>query len=83
LQNLQPDANFIQPATSVMQISFSRPPAGFKFHSVGCQPDANCIPLAAMQYKIPKFVNSLHAAGHQPNEICIQLAASWMKILRK
>jgi hypothetical protein len=23
-----------------------------------------------MQYKIPKFINSLHAAGHQPNEIC-------------
>ncbi len=64
-----------------MQISFSGPPAGCKFHSVGrhwCkfhsvgrQPDANYIWLAALQYKIPKFINSLHAAGDQPNEFCI------------
>jgi hypothetical protein len=59
----QLDANFIQSATSRMQISFSRPPAKCKFHSVSHQPDANCIRLAAMQYKIPKFINSLHAAG--------------------
>jgi hypothetical protein len=48
---------------------------GCKFHTVGRQPDANYILLAALQYKIPKFINSLHAAGDQPNEICIQLAA--------
>jgi hypothetical protein len=76
----QPDANFIQPATSGMQISFSWPPAGCKFHSIGSQPDANCIRLASMQYKIPKFITSLHAAGHQANEICIRLVASWMQI---
>jgi hypothetical protein len=68
LQNLQPvgcqpDANFIQPAASRMQNSFSRPPARCKFHSVRHQLDANCIQLVAMQYKIPKFINSLHAAG--------------------
>jgi hypothetical protein len=83
LQKLYPvghqlDANLIQPAASGMQISFSRPPAGCKFNSVGRQPDANCIQLAAMQYKIPKFINSLHAANHQQNEICI-----WMQILLK
>jgi hypothetical protein len=48
-----------------MKISFSWPPSGCKFHSVGPQLDANCILLAAMQYKIP----SLHAASDQPNEI--------------
>jgi hypothetical protein len=96
LVNCQPDANFIQWAASRMQILFSRPPAGFKFYSVGrqldanfcrhgCkfhlvgrQPDENCIWLAALQYKIPKFINSLHAAGDQPNDICIPLAASRM-----
>jgi hypothetical protein len=88
LQNLHPvncqlDANFIQWAASRMQISFSGPPAGCKFHSVGHQPDANCIWLAALQYKIPKFINSLHAAGDQPNEICILLAASRTQILHK
>jgi hypothetical protein len=36
-----------------------------------------------MQYKIPKFINSLHAAGDQPNEICILLVASQMQILQK
>jgi hypothetical protein len=51
-----------------MQISFSRR-----------QPDANCIRLAAMQYKIL----SLHVASDQANEICILLAASRMKILQK
>jgi hypothetical protein len=48
-----------------MQISFSWPPSGCKFNSVSRQPDANCILLAAMQYKIP----SLHAASDQPNEM--------------
>jgi hypothetical protein len=66
-------------AASRMQISFSPPPAGCKFHSVGHQLDANCIWLAAMQYKIPR----LHAASDQPNEICILLAASRMQILQK
>jgi hypothetical protein len=64
----QPDANFIQLAAIWMQISFSRR-----------QPDANCIRLEAMQYKLP----SLHAASNQPNEICILLAASRMQILQK
>jgi hypothetical protein len=68
---------------SRMQISYSRPPTGCKFHSVGRQPDANRIGLAAIQYKIPKFINSLHAAGDQPNEIRIRLAANWMQILQK
>jgi hypothetical protein len=45
--------------------------------------DSNCIWLAAMQYKIPKFINNLHAASDKPNEICIQLAASLMQILQK
>jgi hypothetical protein len=72
-----------------MQISFSQPPAGCKFHSVDRHPDANFIQsapagcklhwLAAMQYKIP----SLHAASDQPNEIFILLAASRMQILQK
>jgi hypothetical protein len=62
-----------------MQISFSWPPSGCKFHSVGRQLDVNCIRLAAMQYKIP----SLHAASDQPNEICNLLAASRMQILQK
>jgi hypothetical protein len=53
------------------------------YHSVGRQPDAICIRLAAMQYKIPKFINSLHEAGDQPNEICIRLAATQMQILQK
>jgi hypothetical protein len=58
-----------------MQISFSRQPAGCKFHSEGYQQDANCIRLAALQYKIPKFINvagcrqptelNLHLVGHQ------------------
>jgi hypothetical protein len=79
----------IRLAASRMQISFSRPQpgckfhcrplSGCKFHSVGCQLDANCIRLAAMQYKIP----SLHMASDQPNEICILLATSWMQILQK
>jgi hypothetical protein len=69
----------IRLAACRMQISFSQPPAGCKFHSVGCQPDANCIQLAAMQYKI----TSLHAASDQPNEICMLLAASRMQILHK
>jgi hypothetical protein len=69
----------IQLAASRMQISFSQLPAGCKFNSVGRQPDANCIRLAAMQYKIP----SLHAASDQPNEICILLAASQMQTLQK
>jgi hypothetical protein len=64
-----------------MQISFRRPPAGCKFHSVSRQPDAKCIRPAVMQYKIPNFINSLHAAGDQPNEICIWLEASQMQIL--
>jgi hypothetical protein len=84
LQNLHPvAASQMQVSFSRMQISFSWPPARCKFHSVGRQPDANFIRLAAMQYKIHKCINSLHAAGHLPNEICIWLAASWMKILRK
>jgi hypothetical protein len=62
-----------------MKISFSWLPPGCKFHSVGRQPVANCIQLAAMQYKIP----SLHTASNQPNEICILLAASQMQILQK
>jgi hypothetical protein len=48
------------------------------YRSVGSQPDpdfmqsgANCIWLVAMQYKIPKFINSWHAASDQTNEICI------------
>jgi hypothetical protein len=84
LQNLnpvgcQPDANFIQSAASWVQISFSQPQSGWKFHSVGRQPDANCIWLVAMQYKI----TSLHLAGDQPNEICILLAANQKQILQK
>ncbi len=75
----QPHANLIQSAASRMQISFSWPPSGCKFHSVCRQPNANCIWLAAMQYKIP----SLHAACDQPNEICILLAASRMQIFQK
>jgi hypothetical protein len=55
-------------------------PAGCKFHSVSRQPDANWIRLAAMQYKIPKFINSLHAAGDQPNEICNWLSANRMQL---
>jgi hypothetical protein len=55
-----------------MQISFSRPPAGFKLH-----------PASGYPSKIPKFINSLHAAGDQPNEICIRLAAIWMQIFQK
>jgi hypothetical protein len=35
-----------------MQISFSRPPAGCKFNSVGRQPDANFIQLAASRMQI-------------------------------
>jgi hypothetical protein len=66
-----------------MQISFSHPPAGCKFHAVGHQPNANCIRLAAMQYKIHKYINNLHMASDQPNEICIWLAASRMQILQK
>jgi hypothetical protein len=62
-----------------MQISLSWPPFGQKFHSFGRQPDANCILLVAMQYKIL----SLHAASDQPNEICTLLAASRMQILQK
>jgi hypothetical protein len=72
-----------------MQISFSQSTAGCKFHSVrrhpdanfivSRQPDANCIRLAAMQYKVP----SLHAASDLPNEICILLVASRMQILQK
>jgi hypothetical protein len=56
-----------------------------KFNLVGCQPDANFIQSAAsqIQYKIPKFINSLHAAGDQPNEICIWLADSQIQILQK
>jgi hypothetical protein len=73
----------IQLPASRMQISFRRPPAGFKFHSVSHQPNANCIRLAAMQYKINKYINSLHMAGNQPNEICIWPAASQMQILQK
>jgi hypothetical protein len=73
----------MQISLSRTQISFSQPPTRCKFHSVGRQPDANCIRLAAIQLKIPKFINSLHAAGDQPNEICIQLAANWMQILHK
>jgi hypothetical protein len=69
----------IRLAASRMQISFIQPPAGCKFHSVGRQPDENCIRLAAMQYKIP----SLHAASDQPNEIYILLVASQMQILQK
>jgi hypothetical protein len=82
MQNLhpirrKPNANFIQLAASRMQISLSRLPAGCKFHSVGYQPDANCIQVAALQYKIPKFINvasgrrptewNLHPAGGQPD----------------
>jgi hypothetical protein len=52
---------------------------GMQIHSVNRQPDANCIRLAAMQYKLP----SLHAASDQPNEICIMLVASQMQILHK
>jgi hypothetical protein len=73
----------IQLAASQMQISFRWPPAGCKFHSIGCQLDANCIRLAAMQYEIPKFINSLHVTVDHTNEICIQLAASQMQILKK
>jgi hypothetical protein len=62
---------------------FSWLPAGCKFHSVSRQPDGNCIQLAAMQYKIPKFINSLHATSDQPNEICNRLVASRMQILHK
>jgi hypothetical protein len=59
-----------------MQISFSRPPDRCIFHSDGLKPDANCIWLAAMQYKIPKFINSLHVAGNQPNET----ASGWQLV---
>jgi hypothetical protein len=50
-----------------MQISFSRLPAGCKFNSVSYQPDATCILLAALQYKIPKFINV--ACGRRPTEL--------------
>jgi hypothetical protein len=76
----------MQISFSRMQISFShfsRLPTGCKFHSVSRQPDANCIWLAAIKYKIPKFINSLHTAGNQLNEICIQLADSRMQIWQK
>jgi hypothetical protein len=72
----------IQLAASWMQISFSWLPAGCKFHSVSHQPDANCIWLVAMQYKIPKFIHSLLVAGDQPND-CFRLATSRMQILQK
>jgi hypothetical protein len=71
-----------------MQVSFSQLPAECTFHSVSHHPDANFIQSApsrmqiAMQYKIPKFINSLHAAGDQPNEICILLVDSRMQILQ-
>jgi hypothetical protein len=35
-----------------MQISFSQPPTGCKFHSVGRHPDANFIQLAASRMQI-------------------------------
>jgi hypothetical protein len=54
-----------------MQISFSQPPAGCKFHSVGRHSDANFI-QSAMHYKIP----SLHVASDQPNEIFILFDAN-------
>ncbi len=66
---------------AVQCLSFSWLLARCEFHSVGRQLDANYIWLAAMQYKIPKLINSLHAAGKQPNEIYIRLAASRMQIL--
>ncbi len=54
-------ANFASGQRSAVQcLSFSQPSAGCKFHSVGRQPDANCIRLVAMQYKIPKYINSQH-----------------------
>jgi hypothetical protein len=73
----------MQISLSRMQISFSQAPTGCKFNSVGRQPYVNCIRLAAIQLKIPKFINSLHAAGNQPNEICIRLAANWMQNFAK
>jgi hypothetical protein len=76
-------ASRMQISFSWMQISFSQLPTRCKFHSVGRKPDANCIRLAAIQYKIPKFINILHAAGNQPNEICTQLADSRMQSLQK
>jgi hypothetical protein len=65
---------------AVQCLSFDWQPAGCKFYSVSCQPDANCIRLVVMQYKIPKFINSLHAAGDQLNDICIWLVANQMQI---
>jgi hypothetical protein len=52
-----------------MQISFSQPPAGCKFHSVGRQPDANFIQLATIRMQIsfswPPAGWKLHpASGH-------------------
>jgi hypothetical protein len=76
-----------------MQISFSRLPAGCKFHSVGCQPDVNFIQPATSRMQIAydyrpcnaKYPNTSmwHVAGDQPNEICIRLAASRMQILQQ
>jgi hypothetical protein len=74
---MQISFSWMQISSSWMQISFSWLPTGYKFQSVGRQPDANCIRLAAIQQKIVKFINSLHAAGDQPNEICIR--ANWMQ----
>jgi hypothetical protein len=61
-----------------MQISLSgrHPDANFIQTAASRMQIANCIRLAAMQYKMP----SLHAASDQPNETCILLAASRMQI---
>jgi hypothetical protein len=57
----------IRLAASRMQISFSRPPAGCKYNSVGRQPDANCIQLAARRMQIsfsrPPAEYKLHLAS--------------------
>jgi hypothetical protein len=73
-----------------MQISFSQPPAGCKFHSVGRHLDANFIHSAASRMQLASGYRPcntkypvLHAASVQPNKICILLAASRMQILQK
>ncbi len=65
----------IQLAASRMQISFSQPLAGCKFHSVGLHLDENFIQSAASRMQI--------ASGQQPCNtkypICMRLATNQMK----
>ncbi len=62
--NHQPDTNFLQLATSRMQISLSRPPVRCKLH-----------PASGHTIQSTQISNSLHMVGDQLKEICIQLVA--------